>query len=351
MKVIKKDFGTTKSGDNVQLFVLSNNNGMEVSLSDYGANIVKIIVPDKNGNKKDVTLGYDDVKGYELKAPGCGSFIGRIANRVANAEIIINGKKYELEKNDGNNCLHGGSKGYSSFIYDAEVFEDDAVSVEFSRLSPHMEQGIPGNLDITVTYTLTDKNELVIEYFAVSDEDTIVNFTNHAYFNLAGHDSGSVLGQKVCIFADQFTKTDAALIPTGEFADVAGTPLDFRTMKTIGQDIEADYEPLKLAGGYDHNYVLNNYDGEVKKVAELYDEESGRFMEVFTDLPGMQFYSTNSIKNEVPGKSGYVYKSRAGICFESQFYPNSCNMENVPNGRIKADEEFDSVTIYKFSVK
>lgn len=350
MKITKKDFGVTREGNSVQLYTLSNSKGIEISFINYGANIVDIIVPDKNGNRKDINLGYDDITGYEINGPGCGSFIGRNANRIAGGEVVINGTKYCLEKNDGNNCLHSGSKSYNKYIYETEIFEEqDAACIEFSRLSPDMEQGFPGNLDITVTYTLTEDNELVIEYFAVSDKDTVVNFTNHAYFNLAGHDAANVLKQKVRIFSDQFTKTDKELIPTGEFVNVAGTPMDFRNMKAVGQDINADYEPLKIAGGYDHNYILNNNNGEIRKAAELYDEESGRFMEVFTDLPGMQLYTANSLSGK--GKGGCVYRAYSGICFETQYYPNSCNMKGVPNGKIKAGKEFESTTIYKFSIK
>ena len=242
------------------------------------------------------------------------------------------------------------------------------MSVEFSRLSPHMEQGFPGNLDLSVTYTLTDNNELVIEYGAVSDEDTVLNLTNHAYFNLKGEGSGTVLGHKVWINADKITETDAGLIPTGGFLDVTGTPMDFRTMKTIGQDIGADYEPLKLGFGYDHNYVLNRQDYArsveledvteptdeflcLQRVAELYEEESGRVMEVFTDMPGMQFYYANHIDGVEKGKGGKIYHSRDAICFETQFFPNTVNIPSFPGGRLAAGEEFTSVTIYKFSVR
>lgn len=352
MSIVKKSFGMTKDGEKATLYVIINKKGMEVSFTDYGANIVNILVPDKNGVKKDVVLGYDSVTGYEDNAPGYGSFIGRNANRIANAEVTINGTVYQLEKNDGINNLHSGNKSYNKYMYETEIFEEEDVTcIEFSRFSPHMEQGFPGNLDITVTYTLTEDNELVIEYFAVSDAETIVNFTNHSYFNLAGHNSGSVLEQKVRIFSDQFSNTDSLLIPDGKLIDVTGTPFDFREMKAIGKDIACDYEPLKLGGGYDHNYILNTSREEAGKVAELYDEKSGRFMEVFTDLPGIQLYSANFIAGNEAGKEGYIYQKRDGICFESQFYPNSCNMENVPNGRIRAGEEFESVTIYKFSVK
>ena len=352
MGITTKSFGRTTSGEEATLYTMTNKNGMKVSVTNFGANIVEIVVPDRNGSMADVNLGYDSVEKYEINPPGYGSFMGRVANRIAGASFTIGGRRYELTKNDGENCLHGGLKSYNKYTYEAEIIEEDGcVSVEFSRLSPDMEQGFPGNLDLTVSYTLTDDNELVLEYFAVSDKDTIINLTNHSYFNLGGEGSGTVLNQKVWINADQITTTDSGLIPTGEFTDVEGTPMDFRVMKPIGQDIEADYEPLKQGFGYDHNYVLNHeIPGAVEKVAELYDETSGRCMEVFTDLPGMQFYTANHIGSET-GKGGKTYHSRDAVCFETQFFPNTANIESFPGGRISAREEFESSTIYRFSVR
>ena len=350
MKITQKSFGKTAKGEEATLYTVTNSNGMKVSFTDYGANIVSIVVPDAKGNMADVNLGFENLAGYEENPPGFGSFIGRHANRIGESKFELNGKVYELEKNDGKNNLHGGFVGYNKFLYETEVYEDeDIASVEFSRLSPHMEQGFPGNLDVTVTYSLTENNELVIEYLAVSDRDTIVNLTNHAYFNLAGHNAGSVLDHKVWIKANQFTPTTPDLIPTGELWDVAGTPMDFRTLKSIGQDIELDYEPLKLGGGYDHNFVLDCSGTQVEKVAELIEEISGRKMEVFTDLPGLQMYTANMLNPVKNGKGGATYNKRYGVCFETQFFPNSCNTKNFPSCVLKAGKEFDSVTIYKFS--
>ena len=350
MKITQKSFGKTAKGEEATLYTLTNSNGMKVSFTDYGANIVSIIVPDSKGNMADINLGFENLAGYEENPPGLGSFIGRHANRIGDAKFELNGKVYELDKNDGKNNLHGGYVGYNKLMYETEVYEDDDItSVEFSRLSPHMEQGFPGNLDISVTYSLTENNELVIEYLAISDRDTVVNFTNHAYFNLAGHDSGSVLDHKVWIKANQFTPTTADLIPTGELWDVTGTPMDFRTSKKIGQDIDADYEPLKLGGGYDHNFVLDCSGTQVEKIAELVEENSGRKMEVFTDLPGMQLYTANMLNPVKNGKGGATYGKRQGVCFETQFFPNSINTKNFPSCVLKAGKEFDSVTIYKFS--
>lgn len=350
MKITQKSFGKTSHGEEATLYTITNGNGMKVSFTDFGANIVSIIVPDAKGKTVDVNLGYENLAGYEQNAPGLGSFIGRHANRIGGARFTINGKIYDLDKNDGENNLHSGFIGYNNFMYDTEVYEDeDIASVEFSRLSPHMEQGFPGNLDITVTYSLTESNELVIEYLAVSDRDTIVNFTNHSYFNLAGHNSGSILDHKVWIKANQFTPTTKDKIPTGELRDVSGTPMDFRSLKRIGQDINADYEPLRIGEGYDHNYVLDINGTEVEKVAELVEEKSGRRMEVFTDMPGMQFYTGNYLYPLKNTKDQATYNRCQGVCFETQFFPNSCNTPTFPSCLLKAGKEFDSVTIYKFS--
>ena len=352
MKITQKSFGTTKQGEEATLYTIANTNGMEVSFTDFGAHIVSILVPDEKGCPADVNLGFENLAGYEENGPGFGAFIGRHANRIGGAKFEINGKVYELEKNNGANNLHGGSKGYNKFMYEAEVYEDeDIASVEFSRLSPHMEQGFPGNLDVTITYSLTEANELVIEYLAVSDRDTLVNLTNHSYFNLSGHNSGSVLDHRLWIKANQFTPTTPDLIPTGEIWDVTGTPMDFRTFKSIGQDINADYEPLTVAGGYDHNYVLDISGNEVEKVAELVDDKSGRKMEVFTNLPGMQLYTANFLRPVANPKDGAGYQKKAGVCFETQYFPNSCNIKDFPSCLLKAGKEYDSVTIYKFSLK
>lgn len=352
MSIKKQSFGKTKTGEEASLYVLTNRNGMSISFTDYGANIVKVLVPDSKGKLEDVVLGYDNVAKYEINGPGFGSFIGRHANRISGASFEINGKKFELEKNEKQNNLHGGNKSYNKYFYEVELFEEeDTDFIEFSRLSPDMEQGFPGNLDISVTYTLTDDNELVIEYLAVSDKDTVVNLTNHSYFNLAGHNSGTVLEQKVMINADKFTPTDDSLIPTGELRDVKDTPMDFRTLKAIGQDINADYEPLKQAGGYDHNYILNNGKTEVEKVAELVDEKSGRAMEIFTDMPGMQFYTGNFLSGTEVGKGGAVYHKQDGVCFETQYFPDSCNRPEFPLSILKAGNEYDYVTVFKFSVR
>ncbi|WP_343208769.1 aldose epimerase family protein [Anaerolentibacter hominis] len=352
MSIAKKVFGTTKDGTKVMLYTMKNKNGMEVSVTDLGACIVSVLAPDRNGKMADVVLGYKNVAGYEQNKPHFGGFIGRVGNRIGDARFELNGKVYELDKNNGRNNLHGGFDGYEKFMYEAECSEEEELcSVEFSRLSPDMEQGFPGNLDLTVTYSLTDDNELVLEYFAVSDKDTLCNLTNHSYFNLAGHNSGSVQKQEVLILADQYTATTDDLISTGELVDVEGTPLDFRMRKPIGRDIDQEYPALKQGGGYDQNFCVKVSGNGLDKVAELYDPESGRKMEVFSELPGLQFYSGNGINEGENCKEGAVYGKRSGVCFETQYYPNACNIDSFEGYTLKAGEEYDCATIYRFSAE
>lgn len=344
MGISTKSFGKTKEGAEVTLYTITNKNGFRVGALDYGAVIVNLIVPDKNGKEDDIVLGFDDVAGYEVNGCFFGAFIGRHGNRIGQAKFELNGTTYELEKNDGENNLHGGTPGYHQVMYKASTTEN---SVTFSRVSPDMEQGYPGNLDIQLTYTLTDDNELKIDYKTKSDKDTLCNLTNHSYFNLKGHDGGTITGHKVWIKANGFTATSDDLIPNGEITDVTGTPMDFRTKKALSQDIEADYRPLVIAGGYDHNYVLDKADGVLEKVAEVSENTSGRTMEIYTDLPGMQLYSGNFIVKE-DGKNGTVYTKRTGVCFETQFFPNSVNVPSFQSCVLKAGETFTSTTIYKF---
>ena len=351
MNIRKESFGVTKASTPVSRYILSNDNGMEVHFTDFGATIIKIIVPDKEGQLSDVVLGYDTLQEYEENKPFYGAFIGRNSNRIENASFKLNGVTYELDKNDGNNNLHSGFLGYHKMIYDTKTFEDESkVSVEFSRLSPHMEQGFPGNLEVKVTYSITNDNQLIIKYHAISDRDTVVNLTNHSYFNLAGHNSGSIIDQKVWINSDFFTPTGDDLIPTVEALDLTDTPMDFRKLKTLGQDIDSDYDAIKIAGGYDHNYILHKEADGVEKVAKLVDDKSGRVMDIYTDMPGVQVYSGNGIPTQT-GKEGFVYGKRSGICFETQYVPNDINMSESPSSILKAGEVYSSKTIYRFSVK
>ncbi len=354
MNIKVESFGKTRGGQEAHRYQMKNQNGMEVVLSDFGASILQVIVPDRVGKPIDVVLGFETLEGYYDNNEGFGAFVGRNANRIAGASVTIAGKEYQLEANDGPNNLHSGSRRSNYELYEAECIEDiDSVSVEFSRLSPSMEQGFPGNLDLTVSYTLTEENELILEYFAVADETTVVNLTNHSYFNLSGHDSGSVLDQFLTVYADAFTPTDDVLIPTGELRDVTGTPMDFRTPKRIGQDIEADYEPLRQAGGYDHNYVLKTQTGmdDVVKVAELYSEKTGIKMGVFTDMCGLQVYSGNFIDHKTGGKGGTTYEKRGGICFESQYFPNACKEPKFASSILEAGQEYSFATVFQFSAE
>lgn len=350
MSIEKRDFGLTKDGEKATLYCLKNENGYEVCVCDYGAVIVNLFAPDRNGVVEDIVLGYDEIAGYEDNGPSFGAPVGRVANRISGAKVVINGKTYELDKNDGENCLHSGYLRMNKFMYEAECLESEGEdAVVFSRVSKDMEQNLPGNMDLSITYRLTGDNDLVIEYYAVSDKDTVINITNHSYFNLGkgGHTCKDVLNQEVTIFSDAYTPTFDDLIPTGEILDVTGTPMDFRTKKKIGTDIKSDYKSIRLIKGYDSNYVLDHDPEEVTLAAVMECEETGRRMEVLTDLMSMQFYTANTLVEK--GKGGITYGNYAGACFESQYYPNACNTPGFPTNVFKAGEEYSNVTVFRFS--
>lgn len=351
MGVRKEDFGVTSDGFRSSLYVLENGNGTVVKISDFGAVIVAIETKDRNGVLADIVLGYPDVTGYEKNGPGFGALIGRHANRIGKAEFVLNGVRYPLEKNDGENNLHSGSAGYQRRPWEGGETESElGTAVSFSLNSPDGDQGFPGNLKVCVTYILTEDNSLILSYEAVADADTVLNLTNHSYFNLAGHASGDVLNQKVWIDADYYTEADAESIPTGRILPVKGTPMDFNTAKPIGRDIDCDYEALVFGKGYDHNWILKTQDGEVSLAAGMEDEKSGRGLEVYTDLPGMQFYTGNFLDGTEKGKDGAVYYRRNGACFETQYFPDSVHHENFPSPVLHAGEEFRSQTIFHFYV-
>ena len=369
-------FGKLNDGRTAGLYVLRNSSGMSAALTDYGATLVSLAVPDRNGDIRDVVLGHDDASGYEEGQGYIGATVGRFANRIGGACFSLNGKEYELTANDGSNTLHGGRDSYSSRLWSVKIpFSEvssrdimassapesisDGVSqlarsniankrVVFCLDSPDGDQGFPGKLHIEVTYTLTDEGELHIDYLARSDADTPFNPTNHSYFNLNGHASGSILEHIVQIDASEYTPSDQGLLPTGEIKSVSGTPMDFTIPKMIGQDIGADYADLKNGGGYDHNYVIARMKGEYKEAASLYSRESGIRMEVLTDMPGLQMYTANFMKGEI-GKDGVIYDLRSAVCFETQYWPDSVNRENFPDCILKAGEEFRSRTTYRFS--
>lgn len=335
----------TRSFGEATLYTFENKNGMIMEVSDFGATLCSLIVPDKEGNPCDVVLGYDNPGGYMgPSGTGFGATIGRNGNRIGKAQFTLNGKTYQLDKNNNGNNLHSGLDYYHYRMWTVKETTEDSIT--FSLYSLNGDQGYPGNFDVDVTYTLTGDNELRIDYNGIPDQDTIINMTNHSYFNLNGHASGNVLEQEVWVDADAFTPTDIELIPTGEIRSVEGTPMDFRVKKPIGRDIEEDYEALKFGGGYDHNWCLNN-NGKFAKVIEMSAKESGITMEVYTDLPGVQIYSGNFLREEL-GKDGIVYKHRQAICFETQNYPDAINHENFPNVVCKAGEVYRTTTIYKF---
>jgi aldose 1-epimerase len=348
----KEIFGTLPNGATADIFTLTNASGATAVVTSLGAVWLKMIVPDKNGENADILLGNETVEQILKHAGHLGEVVGRNANRIGEACVTISGKTYELSVNSGkHNNLHSGPDFYVYRIWDA-VAEDteEGSKVTFSLLSPDGDQGYPGNARISVTYTLLKDNALRIEYNMVSDKDTIANFTNHTYFNLAGHNSGDVLKQKVWIDADFFTIADEESIPTGELVPVKGTPMDFTTAKEIGREIDADYAPLQMAGGYDHNWALNHKPGEFALSASLEDVQSGRRMEVYTDLPGIQFYTGNYLKGETC-KDGAVYTRRCGCCFETQYFPDCVHKEHFAGPFLAAGETYHTVTIYKFSAK
>ena len=347
MSIRVEAFGTTKDGQQVKKYILENGKGMKAVVLNLGAGLAELWVPDQDGALRDVVWGYEKAEDYEVNGPDFGAIVGRNANRIGGAVITIAGKDYTLAKNNGENNLHSGPDMYFTRIWKGIVADDNKV--EFSLHSPDGDQGYPGNADITVSYTLTDDGELQIVYQGKADQDTIFNLTNHSYFNLDGQESDSVLAQKVWLDADAFTPGDAGLIPTGEIRDVTGTPMDFRTEHMIGERIDADYEPLKQAGGYDHNYVLKN-EGKYALCGKLISQKSGICMEVSTDLPGIQLYSANFLENEKGGKEGRTYGRRSAICFESQYFPDACHHENFQSPIVKAGEVYRTKTGYRFSV-
>ena len=345
----KISFGRTKKGEEATLYVLENKNHTTVKVTDYGATLVAFVFTDKNGKRRDVVLGYDDVTGYEEHGSYFGATVGRNGNRIANSQMVINGKVWKIEANEKGNNLHSGKNGFNSRMW--KVAKSSDTSITFSHYSPQEEQGFPGNMDVEVTYTITENDTVEISYQAKADADTVMNFTNHTYFNLGGQDSGVITGQKLQILADAFTPVkDSTCIPTGEIVPVEGTPMDFRTMKPIGQDIDADFEQLKFTGGYDHNYVLSDKTGEMRVMANAYCEETGIAMEASTDCCGVQLYAGNFI-GEQTGKGGAAYHDRSAFCLESQFYPNAVNEPDFPSPVVKAGHTYHTETSYRFYLR
>ena len=352
LKIDKIRFGETMDGTDVDQFILSNNNGMEVRIITYGGIITSWTAPDKNGDYKDIVLGYNTLAEYEAETPYFGALIGRYGNRIAKGKFSLDDQEYTLAVNNGVNHLHGGLKGFDKVIWDAKtIVSDSTVSLELSYLSKDMEEGYPGNLETKVTYTLNNKYELSVNYEATTDKPTIVNLTQHSYFNLTADFKQDILGHELVINADSFLPVDSTLIPTGEFRDVTGTPFDFKTSKAIGTHIDNENIQLKNGLGYDHCWVLNDQNTGVRFVASAYEPVSGRLLEVFSDEPGIQFYSGNFLDGTLPSKNKGMYQHRTGFCLETQHYPNSPNQENFPSVRLIPGEKYNSQTVFRLAIK
>lgn len=347
MNITQQPFGQTGAGAPVDLYTLTNDQGVAIKITNYGGIIVSLITPDRNGQPGEVTLGFDHLAGYLGAQPYFGCIVGRFANRIAQAKFTLNGVEYTLAQNNGPNSLHGGLKGFDKVVWSAQGFEnDEGVGVTLTYQSQDGEEGYPGNLSVTVVYTLTNANELKIDYRATTDRPTVVNLTNHAYFNLAGR--GDILNHKMMLTADKFTPIDDTLIPTGELRPVAGTPLDFRQSTAIGARIEQADEQLRLAGGYDHNFVLDNLAGDLVLAARVHEPATGRVLEVYTTEPGIQFYSGNFLDGSISGKGGQVYQRRAGFCLETQHYPDSPNQPDFPSTVLEPGEQYRQTTVFRF---
>jgi len=347
MSIRKESFGQTPDGEQVDLYTLTNANGLRARITNYGAILVSLEVPDKGGKLADVTLGYDTLDGYIKKSAFFGATVGRYANRIGKAKFVLDGVEYKLAANNGENHLHGGSKGFDKVVWDAsEVRAEDGVGVGMVYMSKDGEEGYPGNLACVVTYTLTKNDELKISYEALTDKATVVNLTNHSYWNLAGQGSEDILGHEVMLAADKYTVVDKGLIPTGEIRSVKDSPLDFTKAMTIGSRIkQVDI------GGYDHNYVLNSGGGTPALCARVYEPSSGRVMEIYTAEPGVQFYTGNFLDGSITGKGGKAYKKHYGFCLETQHFPDSPNKPDFPSVVLNAGEKYTTVTIHKFYTK
>nr|WP_297785414.1 aldose epimerase family protein [uncultured Allomuricauda sp.] len=345
-------FGEMPDGTKVKKFTLKNEAGMEVDVITYGGIITRWTAPDKNGLYEDIVLGYDNLEQYLDGNPYFGALIGRYGNRIADGKFTLDGNTYNLATNDGDNHLHGGEKGFDKVLWTGVAKNnEDGASVELTYTSQDGEEGYPGKLDVKVTYTLTDDNELDIQYQAVTDKPTIVNLTQHSYFNLSGRLTEKVLDHELHLNADSFLPVDGGLIPTGELRQVSGTPFDFKEPKLIGAEIEADNEQLKLGLGYDHCWVLNQGEDDFSLAATVHHPKSGRFMEVYTNEPGMQFYSGNFLDGTLPAKNGGTYAQRSGFCLETQHFPDSPNQNDFPSVRLDPGETYASRTLYKLSTK
>jgi aldose 1-epimerase len=349
--VTRAPFGKLPDGTAVEAFTLTNANGMEVRAITYGAIITHLKAKDRAGKLDDIVLGYDDLAGYVKQNPYFGAIVGRYGNRIAKGQFTIDGKTYTLAKNNGPNHLHGGIKGFDKVVWKGEPFEKGGdVGVVFTHVSPDGDEGYPGTLTARVTYTLTPKDELRVDYLASSDKATHVNLTQHTYFNLAGPGTRDILDHRLRIDADRYTPVDETLIPTGELAQIAGTPFDFRQPHAIGERINADHVQLKHGKGYDHNFVLNRKAAGLAEVIEVSEPTTGRTLRIATTEPGVQFYSGNFLDGTIKGKGGRVYQQRYGFCLETQHYPDSPNKPNFPTTLVRPRQDYRTTTVFTFGV-
>ncbi len=346
----KKNFEATIDGKQTDLYVLKNHNGMEAAITNYGGRVVSLLVPDENGKMTDVVVGFNSVQAYESSTePYFGATIGRFGNRIANGKFTLDGKQYELFKNNGPNTLHGGKKGFQAVVWDANQLNDSTLQLHY--VSKDMEENFPGNLDVTVTYSLTGDNGFKCEYKATTDKKTVVNLTNHAFFNLNGEGSGTILNHTVQINADKYTPVDSTLIPTGKIEPVAGTPLDFTKPTTIGERINDNNEQLKFGKGYDHNFILNKSGDSLNHAATVVGDRSGIVMDIYTEEPGLQFYSGNFMQGKNTFKAGSKDDFRTAFAMETQHFPDSPNEPSFPSTVLKPGETYHTETVYKFSTK
>jgi aldose 1-epimerase len=347
--VTSQRFGTMPDGTPVEAYTLKNAGGIEVKAIGYGAIITSLKVPDRSGSMADVVLGFESLDGYLKGHPYFGAIVGRYGNRIGKGQFTLDGTTYSLAKNNGPNHLHGGVTGFDKVLWKTAVVSGQNA-ITFTRTSPDGEEGYPGNLSTTITYTLTDRNELIVDYHATTDKATPVNLTQHSYFNLAGDGAGDILGHEVTINADRYTPVDDTLIPTGELANVEGTPFDFRKPTAIGARINADHPQLKAGKGYDHNWVLNRSGEGLQLAARVVEPKTGRTLEVSTQEPGVQFYTGNFLDGTLTGKGGHVYAHRTGFCLETQHYPDSPNKPNFPSTILKPGQEYKTRTVFTFGV-
>jgi aldose 1-epimerase len=351
MKIDKKSFGKLKNSKSADLFTFTNDNGMTVSITNYGGIITKIMVNDTYGNPQNVALGFDSIDDYEKNNYYFGATIGRYANRISGGKFSINGKSFKLEKNNGNNHIHGGKVGFDKVVWKAETFKDGkTIGLILNYSSKDGEGGYPGKLSCKVIYTITNKNEIEITYEATTNKDTICNFTNHSYFNLKDGGKTSILDHEIKINADYFTPIDEESIPTGKLRSVSGTPFEFSSLRLIGDLIEEDDPQIQNGKGYDHNFVIRGDAGKLRKAATVIQQTSGIVLDVETTEPGMQFYTGNHLENSIKGRGNTIYDCRNGFCLETQHYPDSPNKPHFPNTILKTGEKFTSKTIYRFSI-